>query len=386
MNTAIRTILVSCLCAATCLFTSTSSLAASPSDPSYAVVDLGAYTEATAINDSGDVVGGIRVAGGSTHAFLYSNGHMHDLGTLGGSNSFATGINQSGQVVGSSEIAGAQSGPKAYSMRGFIYSNGIMKQIGLEAKTTAGDESFFPVDINSAGWMAGSIGSRLESHAAIWSNERAVAIGALVSKGVGWAVNGARADGSEFELMKSYDEGWTSMKRINDRGEAVGQAVSLSGYGHAFLYSRGKIHDLETAASKDSQANDINISGQIVGSFNTEDGGFHPFLWDHGAMRDLGNPEGYKFCSANGINALGDIVGSAYNVTGGGFAWEGHKGSAFIYHDGRWIDLSARADFEGIGLSLFDAKRINARGQIIGGATGFGAYRACMLTPVRSAP
>ena len=44
------------------------------------------------INNNGQVVG----ENGSNRAFLFSNGTMTDLGTLGGSQSVAYGINDSG--------------------------------------------------------------------------------------------------------------------------------------------------------------------------------------------------------------------------------------------------------------------------------------------------
>src|SRR5215207_1056842 len=74
----------------------------------YKVEDLGTLggsrSGASAINDSGEVVGYSYLAGDQNkHAFLYKDGKMTDLGTLGGTSSEAKGINKSGQVVGWSD-------------------------------------------------------------------------------------------------------------------------------------------------------------------------------------------------------------------------------------------------------------------------------------------
>ena len=45
-------------------------------------------------------------AGGAQHAFLWEDGTMYDLGTLGGASSTAVAINDSGQILGESETLG----------------------------------------------------------------------------------------------------------------------------------------------------------------------------------------------------------------------------------------------------------------------------------------
>ena len=80
------------------------------------VTDLGtlggSYSYASAVNDSGQVVGYSGTAGSfASHAFSWTQkGGMVDLGTLGGSDGYssASAVNDSGQVVGSSSTAGAE--------------------------------------------------------------------------------------------------------------------------------------------------------------------------------------------------------------------------------------------------------------------------------------
>jgi probable HAF family extracellular repeat protein len=74
-------------------------------------------SSARGINNKGQVVGYAEAGGYDIcHAFLYSDGMMTDIGTLGGEsgyntwNSWAYAINERGQVVGRSDL-GAESLP-----------------------------------------------------------------------------------------------------------------------------------------------------------------------------------------------------------------------------------------------------------------------------------
>jgi probable HAF family extracellular repeat protein len=69
----------------------------------YAVTDLGTLS-ASDLNNAGQVVGQAGTTDGFNHAFLWDNGTMIDLGTLGGTNSGAYGINDLGQVVGAATL------------------------------------------------------------------------------------------------------------------------------------------------------------------------------------------------------------------------------------------------------------------------------------------
>lgn len=129
--------------------------------PAYTIKDLGPLwstgdadsvdSKATAINYSGQVVGWSGYIGSTGHAFLWENGAMRDLGTFPigdvGGESEATDINDSGQVVGEADgDIGGQIAPIP-----FLWQNGAMRDLG----TLGGAESE-AFAINNKGQVVGT--------------------------------------------------------------------------------------------------------------------------------------------------------------------------------------------------------------------------------------
>ena len=112
----------------------------------------GRYSIGYAINDAGMVTGEVEYPGNGPNApvgrraFLYSQGQMKVLGTLGGNGSAGTAINAQGDVVGSSTLAG-----ESPLTRAFLYHGGVMTPIG-----PAGAYSSFAEGINDRGEVVGT--------------------------------------------------------------------------------------------------------------------------------------------------------------------------------------------------------------------------------------
>ena len=249
-----------------------------------------------AINDSGQVAGASYVPDSSpgylTHAFIYRNGSMQDIGGAfgAGTDSAISGINNSGQVTGTTDINGY-----ADTYRAFLYSDGKVQYLG-----SLGGDFSVAQGINASGEVVGNstLAGKTTTHAFLYSNGTMTDLGTL-----GGADSGASA--------------------INDSGEIVGSSLTSTGdndVAHAFLYSNGVMKDLGTLGGTDSEAIAINDNGQVVGSSTTDRRGVgdpdRAFLYSSGQMINLNSwseiggaaQVNYTLLDAVGINDSGQIV------------------------------------------------------------------------------
>jgi probable HAF family extracellular repeat protein len=108
----------------------------------------GNSSQATDINNNGEIVGFASVSSGYQHAFTMLDGMMIDLGTLGGGSSYAYGINDSGEIVGYSYLAdGGQSA--------FLYDNGTMLDLNSLLPTNSGWDLLVAYGVNNSGQITG---------------------------------------------------------------------------------------------------------------------------------------------------------------------------------------------------------------------------------------
>src|SRR4051812_7189110 len=144
----------------------------------YTVTDLGTfgpnsngnYSIANCINNSGQVAGSSSAPSSqmSDPGFLYSNGQLTNIGTLGGEYGQPHGINTSGQIAGYSTLATG-------SYRAFIYTGGQMISIG-----TLGADYSVAYDLNDAGQVVGnSAHPGGQDHAFLYSNGEMTDLGTL---------------------------------------------------------------------------------------------------------------------------------------------------------------------------------------------------------------
>ena len=158
-------------------------------DPSHIA---GGEGPAYAINSSGEIVGWSRsvlaacFSTGGVDAFLYSGGHTTDLTDSDNCDtrftySIAYAINDSGQVTGNGRPPGASDG------RAFLYSDGHMVDLG------AGEASY-GYGVNNVGQVTGDAGEGYPQilHAFLYSDGHLYDLNDLIPPGSGWRLLQAR--------------------------------------------------------------------------------------------------------------------------------------------------------------------------------------------------
>lgn len=159
---------------------------------------------------------------------------------------------------------------------------------------------------------------------------------------------------------------------INDHEQIVGSHVIANLGRRAFLFD-GALHELGTLGGATSSAAGVNASGQIVGSADTATQITHAYLWTPaapngttGTMLDLGTLGG-RFSDASAINARGAVTGTADlppgPVSNHAFLWKPNfPGDA----SGTMYDIGKPAEYS-------SGAAINAVGQITGAFAPLGA-------------
>jgi probable HAF family extracellular repeat protein len=266
------------------------------------------------INDRGEAVGlsetadldpdGEDICGFGTgltcRPFLWRNGQMSGLPTVGGNNGQASAINNRGEVTGTAETTVLDSGcpPNKISLP-VLWEKGQAKPLPLVGT----DPDGVAFGINDQGQAVGYSGTCISAHhAVLWENDTASPL-------------------PDFGIARS-----NIAYAINNLGQIVGR---VRGPDNASIYAAlwqpdGTTHKLTSHRPLPGDfaalAIGINSLGQVVGStWDFDLNWSHGFIWDgvqDGVMTDLNtlipaDSTNLRVISASNINERGQISGMA---------------------------------------------------------------------------
>ena len=215
------------------------------------------FSEATSINDRGDVTGQWGDANGFFHGFLLSDGVLTILDVPGATDTFALGVNDSGLVAGYWDLLDPNGNTLA--VYGFTWKDGGFVDMQINFPGAAGSGLF---GVNSRGDLSG-----------VWLPDLNGSIehGFVCPKSAPCFSYDASVSGNDL----------TQGDGINAHGQVAGVSCDTTVFVcHAFLVAGGTLtsFDFPGAAGTGTLAYGINSAGQIVGRYYDPDGNFHGFL------------------------------------------------------------------------------------------------------------
>jgi len=241
---------------------------------------------------------GLPATGLTCRGFLWRDGHMSALPTVGGNNGQASAINNRGQILGVAETAVPDStcppSHPGHVSPAVLWENGKVRPL----PTVGTDPDGFGNGINDLGQAVGFSGTCTSAnHAVLWENNTVFPLPDLGTGAIAYGINDqgqivgtiGSADGST-ELAALWQNGVLTnigavqgdfaaiATGINSRGQVVGSSMDSGfNWAHGFIYQDGVITDLNTLIPESSNlivtmANKINERGQISGMATVRSG------------------------------------------------------------------------------------------------------------------